>query len=68
MIAASDAREVRAVLHDPHLAMDTWPDTKLSPGSVMTNMLTHLKQDRRYAAMPGRGSSIGVPALCHLRE
>ena len=41
--------------------MDTLSDTKLSSGSVMTNMLAHLKQDRRYAAMLGLGFSMGVP-------
>ena len=40
--------------------MDNVP-AKSPPGSMLTNMLAHLKQDRRYAAMLGLGFSMGVP-------
>jgi len=41
--------------------MDTVPDAKATSGSMVANMLAHLKQDRRYAAMLGLGFSMGVP-------
>jgi len=44
-------------------ATDTVPDAESPPGSMMTHMLAHLKQDRRYAAMLGLGFSMGVPYL-----